>query len=182
MTSGGAAVAFSDAGATVTYKVWTGAYTNPNGSIIGETANIWLAYLIVFTAVDTTVANPTAFFADGYVVKYTYLQRANDVDDAVEFRYKIGIKIFDEPMADKIMKKILTRHEGTAGSMTVKWENENGSGEFNIDLTAFPKTWDSFFPSTAYGKEIDIEIYKNDNYDFKFKELKLVYTPEPVLI
>jgi len=161
---------------------WSAGLSEPNGSDITSGADIWFQYKIEFTATDSTVLNPRVYFTNGHVVRYTYTQRVNDVDDTVEFRYKIGIRNFDEPMVDKIFKKIVTRHDADLGSFQVKWETETSSGSFVVDLGAKPERWDSFFPSDALGQEMHLEIYKNDSYDFMLKELKLLYTPEPILI
>ena len=162
---------------------WSAALTEPNGSDIASTANVWIQYKIELTATDTTVANPRVYFTNGYVVKYIYAQIGADADDAVEFRYKIGVRNFKLPLADKIFKKIGARYEGTQGSILVKWETENTTGgEFTVDLSSLPERWDSFFPSDAFGKEITLEFYKNDLYDLKLKEFRLYYSPEPILI
>ena len=156
--------------------------SEPNGSDVASTAAEWFQYKIDLTADDTRTSNPMMYFSNGHLLKFDYRQQGSDVDDAVEFRYKIGLRNFDLPMVDKIYKKLIMRHDGTKGSYLVKWETEHSSGEFTIDLTSYPKQWDSFFPSDAFGKEMLLEIYKNDLYDFKLKEFSLLYTPEPILI
>ena len=182
LTSGGAAVAFSDDGVAVTFKKWSDAYTDPNGSIIAETPDIWLQYLVAFTAVDTTVSNPKIYHTDGYVIKITYKKGATLFETAVEYIYDIGFRNFDQPAMDKIFKKIVSWHEGDTGSFTIYWETENSTGEFVIDLTVNSERWDSFFPSTAMGRQLKLQIYKNDLYDFKFKEFQGFMTPEPIIV
>ena len=66
--------------------------------------------------------------------------------------------------------------------MKVKWETENSSDEFVVDLSSHTTRWESYFPSTAMGRKIKIEFYKNDLYDLTVKEVQGVFTPEPVLI
>jgi len=161
---------------------WSASLTDPNGTAITSTADVWIQYKVDLTAADTTNAIPRIYFTDGYVVKLSYTQAAVNAEDTVEFIYQIGVRNFDLPMADKIFKKIATRHEGTQGSFTVDWETENSSGSFLVDLQSLPKYWDSFFPDDAMGREIDITVYKNDAYSFKLKEIQGAYTAEPILI
>lgn len=182
LTSGGAAVDFSSAGTAVTFKKWTGAYTDSNGSSISETASTWLQYAILFTCADTTVSRPQVYFADGYCLRFTYLRGAADAESSVEYIYSIGWRNMDEPDIDKIFKKIITVHEGTQGSLTVQWETENASNSFVVSLLTYPKRWSSFFHSTAMGQEILLTFYKNDTNDFVLKEIQGVYTPQPMLI
>lgn len=180
-TSGGGAVNFTSNGSGVTYKKWDGPYTDPNGESITSTAADWISYLIYFTAADTTSDNPRAYFADGFVAKINYLKGSTTAENAVEFIYSIGFRNFDSPMVDKIFKKIFSRHEGTTGQLLVQWETENASSSFTIDLDAYPERWDSFFPDNAMGKEIKITFYKNDLNDFKLREIKGLFTPEPLI-
>ena len=158
------------------------ALTNPNGSVVNSTANVWFQYKVDLTAADTTANIPQIYFTDGYVVRLTYLQATANAETTVEMIYQIGLRNFDTPMIDKIFKKIVVRHEGTTGSFTVAWATENSSGNFLVDLQAYPKRWDAFFPDDAMGKELDITISKNDAYAFKLKELGGAYSPEPTII
>ena len=181
LDAAGTAPSDTDGGATVGWHATT--LSNPNGSDIGSTAANYFQYKIDLTASDTRTSNPSVIFASGYCLKFDYRQQGAKLDDAVEFRYKIGVRNFKLPLADKIFKKIGARYEGTQGSILVKWETENTTdGEFTVDLSTLPERWDSFFPSSAFGKEITLEFYKNDLYDLKLKEFRLYYTPEPILI
>ena len=182
LTSGGSAVAFTTTGTAVTVKEWTGALSNPNGSLITSSANIWLQYMAVFTAADTTSANPQLYHTGGYVTKYTYDIGANNAETAVEFSYDIGYRNFDAPAVDKIYKKIVSFHEGSQGSMAVFWETEHTSGSFVVDLTLNNSRWESFFPSNAFGRKINIRFYKNDLYELTVKEVQGFYAEEPILI
>jgi len=157
--------------------------TNPNGSPIGSDADIWLQYKVEFTCADSTVTNPRIYFSDGYVTKYTYSAGATSAETSVNFRYGVGFRNFQAPMMDKIFKKIMTVHEGVAGSFAVEWETENTttSNTFTVDLTVYSKHWESFFPSTAFGKEINLTVYKNDLYNFRLSEVKGLYSPMPVI-
>jgi hypothetical protein len=206
LTDGGAAVTFSDAGATVTFKQWLpdAGYTNTNGSNITNTANNWIQYCIVFTAADTTASNPQVYFIDGYVVKFNYRRGTTYAEDAVTWIYDIGFRNFDQPMVDKIFKKINVYYtesdDESPGSLVVYWKVDiagtdstgnrydeydpdlNGEKTFQIDLSLTPKRWDSFFPSIATGRQLSLRFYKSDQVSFILKEVKGLYTPEPVIV
>ena len=82
----------------------------------------------------------------------------------------------------KIFKKIISRHVGSEGSFNIYWETENASGTFVIPLDTYPTQWNSYFPSTAYGKEVNFEIQKNDLYNFKVSEIKGLFSPHRTII
>lgn len=156
--------------------------TNPNGSIIDTTANIWVQYIISFTAADSTVSNPRVYFTNGFAVKYTYHKGATNAETSVNFQYSVGFRNFDEPIMDKVFKKIATKHVGTQGSFALNWLTENSSDSFTISLANFPAYWDSYFQSTAMGREIDVEIVKNDLYPFRISEIEGLYSPYQYII
>ena len=180
LDAAGTAPSATDGGSTMAWHATT--LSNPNGSDIGSTAAKYLQYKIDLTADDTTSSNPKIYLANGYCLKYDYRQQGSDLDDSVEFRYKLGLRNFNLPMIDKILKKVLTRHDGSQGSFLVKWETEHSTGEFTVDLSNSGERWDSFFPSDATGQEVTLEIYKNDLNAFTLKELALLYTPEPLIM
>ena len=161
---------------------WSSALTNPNGSVIASTANVWFQYKIEFTATDTQVSNPKVYFTNGYVVKYEYHGGITLAETSVNFEYGIGLRNFNEPSLDKVFKKIISVHEGDTGSFIVSWETENSSGTFVIDLTVFPEYWDSFFPSDAMGKNVNFTISKNDLNAFRVSEIKGIFAPFGVII
>lgn len=153
------------------------ALTNPNGTPIPSAVAPWIQYKIVFTITDSTVSNPRVYFTNGYVVHFTYHAGATNAETSVNFQYSIGFRNFDEPSLDKIYKKIATKHEGTDGSFTLNWETENSNDSFVVSLNSNPQQWDSYFQSTAMGKEIDVEILKNDLFDFRISEIAGFYSP-----
>jgi hypothetical protein len=162
--------------------VWSTGLTNPNGSAILSSASKWFQYKIEFTATDTTVSNPRIYFTNGYVLSYEYHGGFTVAETSVNFLYSIGKRNFNMPGMDKMFKKIISRHAGFEGSFNIKWETENASGVFVISLDAYPIQWDSYFPSTAYGKEVNFEISKNDLYSFKVSEIKGLFSPQRTII
>lgn len=182
LTSGGSAVAFTDAGATVTYKVWEGPYDDFNGEdLSGVTANIWLQMQCNMVC-NSTAGSPRVYYSDGFVIKMSYRIGGTIAEDAIEFIFETGDRNFNAPMIDKIFKKLFCVHEGSSGTFDITWTTENATGTFTIDLANFPERWDSFFPSNAMGTELSFRIYKNDLEDLKLKEIKGLYTPEPIIV
>ena len=169
-----------------TSSSWSAAFTNPNGVDISSiTANTYAQFKVDFMATDTTISNPRIYAADGYVIQYSYSRGLASAETSVEFIYEIGFRHFDQPMLDKIFKKIMTYHTGDItdqGIYIVYWETENSSGSFNVSLLTFSDHWSSYFPSDAMGKKINIKIYKNDLYAFKLHEIQGVYSPQPLII
>jgi hypothetical protein len=168
--------------ATCEAASWSAALTDPNGSSIASTADVWFQYKIVFTATDSTVSIPRVYLSDGYVVKYTYSRSATVAETAVSLRYKIGFRNLDTPMNDKSFKKIIIVHEGSEGSITFSWETENADDEFLIGIPSYSKRWESYFQDTAMGRDITFEIQKNDLYSYRIKEFQIIYTEQPMNI
>lgn len=163
--------------ATCEAATYSAALTDPNGSVIVSSVAPWIQYKIVFTVVDSTVSNPRVYFTNGYVVHFTYHAGATSGETSVNFQYSIGRRNFDEQSMDKIYKKIATKHTGTDGSFTVNWNTENASDSFIVSLNTNPDRWDSYFQSTAMGKELDLEIVKNDLFAFRISEIQGLYSP-----
>lgn len=168
--------------ATCEAASWDGPFTDPNGSDITSTANVWFQYKIEFAAVSSIVTNPRVYFTNGYAVRYTYHIGATNAETSVNFIYKIGFRNFDEPVLNKIYKKIATKHVGSEGSFTLNWETENANDQFIVSLGSYPAYWDSYFQSTAYGREIGVEIVKNDNFSFRISEVEGLYSPTNIII
>lgn len=160
---------------------WDGPLSNPNGSPITSTANTWIQIKFDMKA-NSTAGSPKIYFTDGFVIRFDYRIGGTVAETAVEFIYEVGFRNFDLPAVDKIFKKIVSVHEATAGNYTLSWYTEYSLGEFTIDLTQFTYRWESFFPSTAFGRKLNLRIYKNDLEDFKVKEYLGIFTPEPVII
>lgn len=161
---------------------WSAALTDPNGSTIASTAADWLQYKIEFTAADTTANNPRVYFTNAYVLKYSYEKGNVEAETSVNFKYDIGFRNFDTPLQDKSFKKIGTVHEGSVGSFVVAWETNNNDDSFNVELSANPDAWESFFQDTAIGKKIDLSVSKNDLQPFRLSEIKGLYSEFPPLI
>jgi hypothetical protein len=164
--------------------------TDPNGSDIATGADIWFQYKIEFTAADTQITNPRVFFANAYVVRYTYEKGDVVAETSVNFVYDIGFREFDSPMQDKFVKKFNTIHQGTDGSFEITWKTlqfgggntDENTATFNVSLDTFPIRWESYFQDTAIGREISFTIMKNDLNEFRLSELTGVYSEYPALL
>lgn len=161
---------------------WSAALSDPNGSIIASTANTFFQYKAYLTATDSMVTNPLVYFTNGYVCKFNYSRGATSAETSVNFIYNVGFRNFNEPTLDKLFKKISTVHEGSNGSFILSWSTENATGAFNVSLASDPERWDSYFQDTAFGKQIDVTITKNDLYDFRISEVEGYYSPFTVIV
>ncbi|MDP2942412.1 MAG: hypothetical protein Q8O36_02725, partial [Candidatus Omnitrophota bacterium] len=148
-------------------------------------------FKIEMTSTDTPsyVEFPYLYYANSFVIKFDYYKVQTNAETSVEMIYRTGYRNFDSPLQDKIFKKIVSVHEraetGTSGYFNLNYDIDDGEGTpysfNNIDLTAYPYRWESFFPDTAFGRAVRFQWYKNDIYDFKIKQLGVVMTSEPVI-
>jgi hypothetical protein len=152
-----------------------------SGSPITSTADVWFQYKIEFTASDTRSGNPRMVMENGFIVKFNYSRNFTPAETAVEFIYEIGYRHFDMPMADKIFKRITLHHTGFAGYI-VYWQTEVSNGQFSIDMGTNTNRWDSFFQDSAFGRKVNLKVYKNDLNDLTLKELQILWTPEPIIV
>lgn len=181
LSAGGSPVDFSSNGTAVTSKKWENQVLVSGTSILA-TPNVWVQYLFEFIAADTTDSIPTLFYADGYVIKFNYRKSGALAETSVEFIYETGIMNHENPMVDKIYKRLAIEMAATLGSLEVQWTTENGTNTWIIDLARFPNHWQSFFHDNAMGEVITIRFYKNDLSDFLLREFKGFYVEQPMLI
>jgi hypothetical protein len=181
LTNGGSPVDFASNGTTVVSKKWSDEIAT-SGDPMVSTPSVFIQYLFVFTAANTTESIPTLFYADGHVAKFSYRKGGLIAEAAVEFKYETGWMNNDEPMVDKIYKRIATEHIATGGSLSITWETENATGTWAIDLSRYPKRWHSFFHDNAMGSSLGMKFYKSDLEDLTLKEFKGFYTTQPMLI
>jgi hypothetical protein len=180
LTQGGGAVDFSDNGTAVTFKKWD---LNVDMDPVVSSANVWIQYLLAFTATDTTVTNPRIFSSDLYMLRFFYERGGVIAETSVDFVYDTGFLNFDQPMQDKLYNKINIWHEGS-GSYTFNWFTEFSSDSMNVDMDVAPNTmrWDSFFQDTAFGRRLRASITKSDLLPLTVKEISGLYIPEPNII
>jgi hypothetical protein len=160
---------------------WGTGMTESNGSTVGATPNVWVQFKFDFS-LNSTAGSARIYKTDGFVIKLLYKRSSGSIaESSVEFIHTVGNRNFDAPDIEKIFKKITANHSGT-GTYTITWTTENATGSFTIDMATNPSSWSSFFPSNAFGSKLNIQIYKSDLSAFKLKELKGLYTPEPIIV
>jgi hypothetical protein len=179
------------------WTAWSADLTTPTGSTIATSADRYFQFRIKLSTTDTTGVNyPYIFKAEGFNVKFTYYQVESSAEDNVEFRYKTGWRNYGDIFADKLYKKIISMHEGDTSdfkmimrsgmqdSETQSTEDLLPAGKPNpfdsIDLTVYPKRFMSNLPPNMFGKEFDIEWYKNDTESFKVKQYAVMIEHAPV--
>lgn len=175
---------------------WSTALSNPAGSPITSTGGSsdpndmkYFQFKIVLSSTNTPsyIEFPYLYYANSYVVKFDYYKVQANAETSVEFIYRTGYRNFDKPFEDKVFKKIVSIHEkadtGEAGYFSLSYDiDERSSYTFaNISLAQYPYRWESFFPDSAFGREIRYQWYKNDLYDFRIKQVGSVVTTEPIL-
>ena len=119
--------------------------------------------------------------------KITYTEGGTADPSDVPMIWKSGDRNFNTPQLDKIYKKIVSIHGSKdatpSGNVTISWETCCGTtGSWTFSLTEYPTRWESFFPDDAFGRCINIQIYKSDTYDYYQKELLFVYSAQPLII
>lgn len=160
---------------------WSSALSSPNGSAIASTAAAFFQFKMVLSTTDITLT-PKIVYQDGYVMKFTYTPGGKVVSTDIPFEIDLGDRNFGFPYIDKIYKKVVLVHEGTLGNVILYWETDEGySGSFTISLSTYPNRWESFFPSTAYGRNIRFRVYKSDTNDYRVKEILGIWTPRPLI-
>ena len=166
---------------------WSAAVSTPAGSdISGTTTNDFFQFKCELIGADTTeyLYFPYLYKSGGYVVKFTFYQAASDAEDAVEFRYRTGYRNYGKIFNDKLFKKIVSVHSGSAGTFDMIAETDvedTQSYTFSgISLSDNPNRYVTNFPSTMYGKELRLEWYKNDTNDFKLKQYAVLVEACPI--
>ena len=157
---------------------WSAVLTNPAGSLITSSPLKYLQFKVVFTTSDTTGINfPYIYKANGYDIRFTYWKNRAIAENSVEFRYRTGWRNFDEPFYDKIYRKLIALHEGTAGYFDCIIETDMQTTQTktfsSVPLATYPSRWYTTLPDNMYGKELRLEWYKNDNEDFKLRQFSL---------
>ena len=176
---------------------WGTALTTPAGSQIistgGSTDPADMKYFqvkVVLTTTQTQTPDPDyaqfpyLLSESNYVLKFEYYKTFATAETSVEQRYRTGFRNFDQPLMDKIYKKLISVHEGTAGIVTLSYWLDNQTDPdyvYTIDLAQNPRMWESFFPDTAFGRAISVEWYKNDLEDFKIKQFGALVIMEPII-
>jgi hypothetical protein len=160
---------------------WDGGLTNPNGSLISSTPDVWFQFKIDITTADIT-ETPKVVTQEGFTIQLIYKRGGNESTVDIPFIYDTGFKDGGAPHEDKILKKIVVVAEGV-GTYDVDWQTELGeTGSFTVDLDEFPTRFEAFFQDNSYGRHFRFIVSKTDTDAFTLKEFLGIYSPRPVII
>jgi hypothetical protein len=192
----------ADTSAHCAAGVWSSALTTPGGSTVvayeytdGTTVTTdptdmaYFQFKMVLSSTDSDnsyASFPYLYKTGGYLVKFEYYKTSSVAETSVEFKYRTGYRNFDQPLMDKIFKKMALVYDGSpGGNLTVSYDIDNEEGTSytftDIALSTYKYKWESFFPSTAFGRSIRWNFYKNDAYDFKLKQIGAIIELEPII-
>jgi hypothetical protein len=171
---------------------WSSEYTDPTGSDISAlTVNTWLQYRISLTT-DDYAYSPKVYNTDGYTVRLTYYKNATTTDTAIPMHWRSGILDLEAPGYRKTLRKFYCYHEGTAGTLTLKFtmldyntttkKYEEKIQTFDIDLATYPKYYMGYFDGGALtGELMRLDITNNDLYPLSVDRVILVMDGEPLI-
>jgi len=131
---------------------WSSEFTNPSGSdISGVTANTWIQIRATFTTTDFTIA-PEINLENDFVFHMTYQKVATTAETSILSIWKGGFTDFGGGENPVRIKEVQIFYEGTAGTLTVTYENDNGASySFDIDLSVSPSasSTDNYFGNST---------------------------------
>lgn len=120
-----------------TWTAWSSEYSSPLGSDISSgTAN---TYIQLRANLSTSDINFTSnlYLSDGFVVKMSYYKIGSVYETSILSNLETGWVDFGIPGYKKIIERITISYQGTSGTLTVGYKNEEGDIDyhFNIDLS-----------------------------------------------
>lgn len=183
LTSGGAVVTFTTDGVAVTFKEWSSTYTNAAGSdISGETANDYIQYRIDMSTDDIDYT-PNVYTVGGYAVYLTFDTEGATSETTIPLHWRDGWRDLGYSGYVKTLKKIYCFHEGTSGTLTLKFENFEGDIDtFDINLTEHPKSYTERFTTGMFiGELFTLDITESSLNDIKVKKIIVVFDIEPLI-
>ncbi len=165
----------------LTLASWSSEYTNPDGSdISGLTANTYVQYRTSLTTGSYTYS-PELYKSNNYVIKLTYLKEGSTGETTIPFHWKSGWLDLGYPHAKKTLKKVICYHEGTSGTLTLKFTNYEGDSDtFNINLSTYPTQYSEYFTTGKFlGQMFNLDISNSDLNSLVIKKIILVFDVEP---
>ena len=186
LTSGQDATFAIRSGATsaaCTAATWSATeYSSAGGSdISGVTAAAYTQYRITLSTGDIATT-PYINTVGGYTVKITYNTVGTASETAVALHWQTGWLDFSIPAYRKALRKIITKHSGTQGTLTIKVTNEEGETDtWNIDLDTYPKYYSEYTTNGIFSFEkMKVDITNSDLNSIKISEVIFVYDVEPI--
>lgn len=166
--------------ATCNASSWSDEFTNPSGSDISAiTANEYVQYRATMNTTDMAYT-PTLYKANGYVVKLLYKKTGIRSESTVPLHYRSGWFDLGSPVK-KSLTKIYVFHEGTTGTLTLKFSNFEGDFDtFNINLAEYPYSYSEYFTTgKLVGELFNLDITETSLNPVKIKKIILIYKDEP---
>lgn len=156
--------------------VWSGEFTNPNGSdISGVSADVLTQYRISATA-DQIQYAPILFTSGGYVVRMTYNKSGTASETSVPFEYTSGWDYLKYPMYLKELTKVEVEYEGTGTATLLVTNEEAETDSFTIDLDSENEFYQEFFTGgKMIGYRFKYNFTKDDISDLRLKRIGFVY-------
>lgn len=114
---------------------WSSEYSSPSGSDISDvTGNVWIQLRATLSTTDIS-ETPTLFLEDSFVMHLTYQQAGSNGESSILSLWKSGFTDFGAGESSKRIREIQVYYEGTAGTLTLQYENDQGASySFDIDL------------------------------------------------
>jgi hypothetical protein len=127
---------------------WSSAYSDPSGSdLSGETANVWIQFRVFFEN-TTYTTTPVMFVSESHLMTMTYKKEGTTGETSILSVWESGVTDLGYSELPKRIKEMQVFYEGTEGTLTVTYSNEQGdSYSFDIDLSVDPtsSTIDQYF-------------------------------------
>lgn len=140
-------------------EAWSSELTNPNGSDLTTlTAN---KYLQLRATLSTTNINYTPYLtADGrYLFRVFYVQAGVGEEPAIFSVWKSGWKSFGNQGNKKFLQRMRVFYKGDAGTLKVKYENNEGDVSRSFDVDMSVKAEDS--TTDGYTGRDDYKVYEH---------------------
>jgi hypothetical protein len=131
---------------------YSSAFTDPSGSdISGISGNTWIQ--IKATLTTTSYANtPYVILEDDFVFHMTYSRTGSSGETSVLSLWQSGFTDMGSGENPNRIKEIQVFYEGTAGTLTVTYENDMGqsySFDINMSVAASASTSDMYFGNST---------------------------------
>lgn len=165
-----------------TWSAWSSEFSDSTGSDISTvSANIYCQYRISFTTPDYQ-HQPYLYTNQNYLIKITYSKAISTYETAIDINWQSGWIDFGSSINYKLLREIIVIHEGSSGTLNLKFENfEGDSDTFAINLANNPTKYQERFTGGALrGQQFKLTISNNDINALKIKKILVVYNVEPL--
>lgn len=121
-------------------EAWSSEMTNPNGSdLTALTANTYIQVRATLSTTDIDYS-PELIVSDGYLFRIFYKKNGANQEPSVFSVWKSGWKGFDNSGYKKFLRRMRVLYTGSAGTLKVRYENNEGdvSRSFDVDMSVAP--------------------------------------------